>query len=302
MKNKKVILTVGIPASGKSTWRDKFLRENKNYVCVSRDDFRFMLRNEPFLEPKGEKFVTEMVEEAIIRAVKNKYNVIVDQTNVNLKYLRLLVEFCEKLGDVEFKIFDIPLKVALERDSKRERSVGKVVLERMYKNYLNLFDSNFDFSTRKKKPYIAQGIKWKRDGNKPNAVIFDIDGTIAHMQGKRGSFDWNRVDVDTVDEKVRETLNVYKKAGYEIIMVTGRDGVCAEDTSLWLMKNKVDFNYVFTKPENDFRKDTINKTEIYNQFIKGRFNVLCAYDDRDQAVATWRGLGIKCYQVAEGTF
>jgi predicted kinase len=302
MKNKKIILTVGIPASGKGTWREKFLRENSNIVCVSRDEYRFMLRNEPFLDPKGEKFVTEMVEEAIIRAIKNKYNVIVDQTNVNIKYLRLLVEFCQKLADVDFKIFDLPLKVALERDAKRERSVGKVVLERMYKNYLVLFDSNFDFSTRKKLPYIAQGIKWKRDGNKPNAVIFDIDGTIAHMQGKRGSFDWNKVGVDTVDEKVRETLNVYKKAGYKIIMVTGRDGVCADDTEQWLIDNKIDFDYLFTKPENDFRKDTINKTEIYNEFIKGRFNVLCAYDDRDQAVATWRGLGIKCYQVAEGTF
>lgn len=278
------------------------MRDNNTYVAISRDDFRFMLRNEPILDPKGEKFVSEMVEQAITRAIKNKYNVIVDQTNVNMKHLVSMVEFCENLGDVEFKIFDIPLKTALERDAKRERSVGKDVLERMYKNYLNLFDSNFDFSPRKKKPYIAEGIKWDENNGLPKAVIFDIDGTLSHMQGKRGSFDWNRVSVDVVDERLRETLNVYKKDGYKIIIVTGRDGVSAKMTEDWLIDNKIDFDYLFTKPADDFRKDSVNKTEIYNEFIKGKFNVLCSYDDREQAVTTWRSLGVKCYQVAEGTF
>jgi histidinol phosphatase-like enzyme len=172
----------------------------------------------------------------------------------------------------------------------------------MYDNYLALFDSNFDFSPRKKKPHIAQGIKWKRNGNLPDAVIFDIDGTLAHMQGKRGTFDWNRVDVDVVDEKVRATLNAYKKSGYKIIVVTGRDGVSKDLTAQWLTDNKIDFDILFTKPENDFRKDTITKTEIFDQHIRGKYNILAAYDDRKQAVNMWRNLGVKCYQVEDGDF
>lgn len=277
------------------------MRDNNNYVCVSRDDFRFSFRNEPILDPKGEKFITEMVELAITRAIKNKYNVIVDQTNVNHKYLVSMVEFCEKLADVEFKIFDIPLKVAMERDKARERSVGEEVLKRMYKNYLDLFQLNFDFSTRKKKPYIAEGISFK-DNGKPKAILFDIDGTVSHTQGKRGMFDWDKVGVDVVDEKVRETLNVYKKAGYKIIMVTGRDGLSKDKTAQWLVDNGIEYDELFTKPENDFRKDSITKTEIYNQKIKNNYNVLACYDDRKQAVDMWRGLGIKCYQVADGDF
>ena len=302
MKNKKIILTIAIPAAGKTTWRNRFLRDNNNYVAVSRDDFRFMFRNEPILDPKGEKFITEMVEQAITRAIKNKYNVIVDQTNVNLKYLRLLTEFCEKLADVEFKIFDMPLNVCMERDSKRERSVGEVVMKRMYKNYLDLFQSNFDFSVRKKKTYIAKGIEYKFVAGKENAVIFDIDGTLAHTQGKRGIFDWDKVDVDAVDEKVRATLMAYRVAGYKIILITGRDGASKELTALWMEVNEIPFDLLITKPEDDFRKDYIVKTEIYNTQIKGKYNVLAAYDDRDQAVAMWRGLGVKCYQVAEGAF
>ena len=302
MRKNIIKLLVGIPASGKSTWKKKFLLNNRGWVSVCRDEYRLMLDGSQIMDFKGEKLVTELVNNAIALAVKSKYNVLIDQTNVNLKYLNEMVAFCEKIADVEFQIFDITEKVAIERDANRDAKVGAEVIKKMYKNYINLFNSNFDFSTRKRKPHIATNIKWKRDGNKPNAIIFDIDGTLAHAQGKRGMFDWNRVNLDVVDEKVRETLKAYKKAGYTIIVVTGRDGLSKDMTAQWLRDNKIEFDVLHTKPENDFRKDYITKTEIYNSQIKPFYNVLAAYDDRKQAVNMWRGLGIKCYQVEDGDF
>ena len=302
MRKNIIKLLVGIPASGKSTWKKKFLLNNRGWVSVCRDEYRLMLDGSQIMDFKGEKLVTELVNNAIALAVKSKYNVLIDQTNVNLKYLNEMVAFCENIADVEFQIFDITEKVAIERDANRDAKVGAEVIKKMYKNYINLFNSNFDFSTRKRKPHIATNIKWKRDGNKPNAIIFDIDGTLAHAQGKRGMFDWNRVNLDVVDEKVRETLKAYKKAGYTIIVVTGRDGLSKDMTAQWLRDNKIEFDVLHTKPENDFRKDYITKTEIYNSQIKPFYNVLAAYDDRKQAVNMWRGLGIKCYQVEDGDF
>lgn len=300
--NKKILLLIGIPASGKSTWRKKFLLNNRGWVSISRDDYRLMLDGSQIMDFKGEMLVTQLVNNAIAIAIKAKFNVIVDQTNVNLKYLNEMVAFCEKIADVECKIFDMVEKVAIERDKNRDASVGAEVIKKMFKNYVALFNSNFNFAPRKKKAHIATNIKWKRNGNLPNAIIFDIDGTLAHMQGKRGTFDWNKVGVDAVDEKVRETLRAYKKAGYTIIAVTGRDGVCKDLTAQWLRDNKIEYDVLHTKPENDFRKDTITKTEIFNNFIKPHYNVLAAYDDRNQAVEMWRGLGIKCYQVEKGDF
>lgn len=302
MRNKKITILVGICASGKSTWKKKFLSENDGWVSVCRDDYRIMLDGSQIMDRKGESLVTELVNNAIALAIKSKYNVIVDQTNVNIKYLNAMVEFCEKLADVEFKIFDVTEDVAIERDKNRNATVGEDVIKRMFKNYIELLQSNYDFSTRKKKTHIATNIKWKRNGNLPNAVLFDIDGTLSHMQGKRGTFDWNKVDVDVVDEKVRETLRAYKKAGYIIIVVTGRDGKSKDLTKQWLRDNKIEFDILHTKPENDFRKDTVTKTEIFNNYIKPNYNVLAAYDDRKQAVNMWRSLGIKCYQVEDGDF
>lgn len=302
MRNITIKILCGIPASGKSTWRKEFIKNNSGWVAVCRDDYRLMLSGAQILDPKGEKMVTEMVNNAIALAIRSKYNVLVDQTNVNIKYLNQMVEFCEKLGDVEFKIFDVPVKVAIERDKNRDATVGEEVINRMYKNYLTLFESNFDFSTRKKKAHVATNIKWKRNGSLPNAVLFDIDGTLAHMQGKRGTFDWDKVYVDVVDEKVRETLRAYKKSGYTIIVVTGRDGMSKNLTAEWLRDNKIEFDILHTKPENDFRKDTITKIEIFNEKIRPFYNVLAAYDDRKKVVDMWRNLGVKCYQVEDGDF
>lgn len=42
---KKVIICRGIPASGKSTWAKQFIKENKNWIRIGRDDFRHMLNS-----------------------------------------------------------------------------------------------------------------------------------------------------------------------------------------------------------------------------------------------------------------
>jgi predicted kinase len=261
-----------------------------------------MLRDSGWLDYKGENLVTDLVNNAIVTAVKNKFNVIVDQTNVNLKYLPDFVDWCRNYGDVEFQIFNITKEVAIERDANRERSVGKQVIEKMYKQYLELFDSNFDFSVRKKKVEIIKNITWNPDHELPNAVIYDIDGTVAHTQGKRGNFDWNKVYVDVVDEVLRENIRIHKEAGYKIIMVTGRDGSCADLTEEWLEVNGVPCDELYCRPAGNFEKDVAIKTKIYNEYIKGKYNVLGVYDDRSQVVVTWRGLGLKCFQVAEGNF
>jgi len=156
MKTLKITLAIGIPASGKSTWSKEFVRRNTDYVRVCRDDYRLMLAQSQMLDPKGERLVTQLVENAISTAINFKFNVIVDQTNVNIKYLAEMVDFCQTLADVEFKIFDVPVDLAIERDSKRGAAmVGEEVIKKMYENYLNLYDSNFNFSYRRKKPRMV---------------------------------------------------------------------------------------------------------------------------------------------------
>ena len=45
------------------------------------------------------------------------------------------------------------------------------------------------------------------------------------------------------------------------------------------------------------------KYDIYNNYIAPRYNVKYVFDDRNQVVDMWRnGLGLTCFQVADGNF
>lgn len=56
------------------------------------------------------------------------------------------------------------------------------------------------------------------------------------------------------------------------------------------------------RPEGDERKDSIVKQEIYEKYIKDRYNVRFVLDDRNQVVDMWREVGLKVLQVAPGDF
>jgi hypothetical protein len=143
---------------------------------------------------------------------------------------------------------------------------------------------------------------WAKD--LPTAVICDIDGTVAHMQGKRGPFDWNRVGHDDPDQAVIGVLDRLQKGdpNLKLIMVSGRDESCRNETSEWLEAAGVRFDALLMRPKDDYRKDSLVKREIYENEIQGKYNVLCVLDDRDQVVKEWRRLGLKCFQVEYGFF
>ena len=56
-KEPHVIINIGIPASGKSTWSKEFVKNNRNYVRVNRDDMRLMLQSAQMMENKDEAVV-----------------------------------------------------------------------------------------------------------------------------------------------------------------------------------------------------------------------------------------------------
>lgn len=133
----------------------------------------------------------------------------------------------------------------------------------------------------------------------PRALICDIDGTLAHM-GERSPYDWHRVSEDTVDQIVIDILRHFDDR--VIILVSGRDESCRDITQQWLSDNRVPFQHLYMRPANDNRKDTIIKQELYDNYIKDKFNVQFVLDDRNQVVDMWRQNGLKCLQVAEGDF
>lgn len=298
-----IYLTVGIPASGKSTWAKQYVCDNyEDTIRVCRDDLRLMLGGTQMLDSKGEKLVTKLVEHTI--ANKGKKNLVVDQTNCNPKYLDKLIDFAFSFDTVKLVPFNIDLDLAIERDSARVKGrVGREVIERMYKGFCDVC-AEWDFEELIYKREYKALLNNERviADNLPKAVIFDIDGTIAHNENRRSPFEWNKVGMDSVDPIVRNALFNYQQCGYKIVLLSGRDSICREETEEWLQKYYITYDDLFMRAVNDNRSDSIIKEELYKGFVATKYKVEVIFDDRNKVVSHWRSMGLKCFQVAEGDF
>ena len=56
------------------------------------------------------------------------------------------------------------------------------------------------------------------------------------------------------------------------------------------------------RSKGDHRSDTEVKKEIYDKYIKDKYNILCVFEDRDKVVKMWRDEGLLCNQVYYGDF
>lgn len=282
---KKLIMLKGLPASGKSTYARTLLAEYPDtHKRVNKDDLRAMLDNGKWSK-SNEEFVLKVRDLIIIEALKNNKTIIVDDTNLSLKHEANLRAIAATSGAkfVE-KIFDTPLEECIERDLARgDKAVGKKVVYDMYNRYL-------------RPPYDAP----KYDANLDHIIICDIDGTLAHMDG-RGPFDWDKVGTDLVDEAIRLILDRYDGEN-KIVLISGRDSVCRKETEAWLLKHSIPYDELHMRPEGNTEKDSIIKERIYEKHIKGKYNVLFVLDDRKQVVDMWRSKGLKCLQVQDGNF
>lgn len=296
MKNLKILILIGIPASGKSTWSSDFVRNNPNWIRVNRDDYRLMLRNEQMCEPKVEDLVSELLESSIEKALSKKLNVIIDNTNLKVKYINQFIEKFKYSADIDYRVFDISLDKAIERDKNRKMKVGEDVITRMYKNYKILIDS-FDFQPITKKRFPELNLI--NENIKNQAIIVDLDGTLSILS-KRDPYDFGKVMNDKCNWLIKEQIDFHKKNNRSIIICSGRSDVCKEETEMWLEHYKINYDLLLMRKDGDYRKDNIVKQEIYNSQIINRFNVICVYDDRPSVVDFWRSIGLFVFDVNHG--
>lgn len=134
----------------------------------------------------------------------------------------------------------------------------------------------------------------------PKAVICDIDGTLAHMVN-RSPYDPTKYLDDEVDDFIHWAFARLSENATRII-VSGRDVDYKADTEQWLANHGITYDFLYMRPYKDKRNDAIVKREIYETYIKGKYDVRCVLDDRNRVVKMWREQGLKCLQVADGDF
>lgn len=286
----KLYVTVGLPASSKSTWACKKILENPPGAVIraNRDLIREMLHADRWKGQKTEGPTVAVRDMIIEYGLKAGKDVISDDTNLDpgvRAHLRALAERCG--AEIEFVNFtDVSVEECIKRDLLRPKSVGEAVIRKMYNQYL-----------------VKPAEKAVHNPALPDAIWADVDGTLAHMNG-RSPYDFSRVSEDTPDSVVVGLVKDAHKKGVTVIICSGREATpqCRSDTETWLGKY-VPYDHLFMRAEGDMRKDAIVKREIYDTHILGKYNILYCLEDRDQVVQVLRGdLGLKTLQVEFGAF
>lgn len=284
-KKPTLVMLKGLPASGKSTWAKQVVAENEKVFRVNKDDLREMTQGKEFLK-SNEPNILQIRDEIVRIYLKKGYSIIVDDTNFlpdHENQLRKIANECSALFTI--KEFNVPVEECIARDALREKSVGK--------------DAILKLDKQRQRYQID---KYIPDTSLPPAVIVDIDGTIAKMKD-RSPYDYKRVGEDEPQKDVIDLVNLLHNNGHQIIVVSGRDSSCREETKQWLgMSGIHGYSELFMREEGDRRKDNIVKYEIFNKFIRDKYCVNYVLDDRNQVVEMWRKLGLRTLQVADGNF
>ena len=310
----KIIVPIGISASGKSTFASQYVEKNPNTIIVSRDSLRMSLfgyteenlfrhynvDNKNFYE--REKIVTDFHTDQIWYALQKNFDVIADNTHLRRSHITAYKSFGVPL---EIKVLEAKFNDASNRDVKRKKSVGDGVLVKQSKQFEKIVNSGIldEIETYNKDVVsIFQECRKKpNEFGKPECVIFDVDGTLS-IKGDRDTYDYSKVHLDTINHSVGTIFKSLRNGFHgDTIICSGRDDVCLEETSNWLVNHKLYHEYIYLRKTGDTRKDWMIKAEFWKE-IQNTYNIVSLIDDRDQVVRIGRRLGYDVHQVNYGDF
>lgn len=297
-----VYITIGIPASGKTTWARQFVADNPDStIIVSRDDIRAA---HGWRSGFNEQAVTRIHRAQMEAGFLEGLDVVVADTNINKSFRNKLIKFChEHAQDVVLYKFPIALDEAILRDSKRtSHMVGPDVITKFYND---LTSQNMDVEAEylpapKFFPYRhGKGAEYREP-----CIVVDIDGTVAR-HAHRSPYDESKVLTDEPIDDVIDVVGALVDA-YRLVFVSGRKDSCRDDTVLWINRHfglveGEDYDLHMRK-HDDTRPDYMVKADIYDEHVIPNHNIRMVFDDRDQVVRHVRARGITVAQVSPGRF
>lgn len=290
----KLLMLRGLPASGKSTFARQYVKDHPGAKRVNRDDLRAMI--DPEWSKDKEKFIRIVRDQIILEGLYHKLTMIVDDTNMG-KYdeKEMFMRAQQRNADFEIKSFtDVPIEECHKRNGSPERMIfGKnvppKVIDEMWAKWL---------------AWQPKPVEPKPKSDLPEAIICDIDGTVADSAGKRGPFDEHLVSGDEPRHEVIKAVKALS-AGRQLIFLSGRHDSCMPATHKWLadyfpLGGTEPAWQLWMRATGDNRKDYVVKEEFYKGKIEPFFNVVAVFDDRPSVVKLWHDLGLQLFNVGNG--
>jgi predicted kinase len=311
MTDPQIVLTRGLPASGKSTFAKAWVAEDEDWrIRINRDDIRHQIVNKYWPLSRMQEDHTTLMEEAMVTAaIKAKVSVVVDATHLRAAYVKRWYDVGNRLGvPVSVQDFETDVEECVRRDALRDRQVGAEVIRDLHQRFVvkgklpKLPDNT---------PKELSGRAYVRNRELPKAVWVDLDGTLAERvhplaaQPVRGPFDEARVGEDAVIEHIADLVRLLHSNGYKIVIMSGRSTLCQAESEMWLIENNIPYDDIFMRdPEiHKNKKDSVVKEDLFWTHVAPKYDIEFALDDRQQVVDHTREvLKIPVLQVAPGNF
>ena len=134
MNRPRLILLVGIPGSGKTTYARKYMKRESNTIHLSSDSIRAELYGDESTQGDPAE-VFSLMQKRAVEALNNGNDVLYDATNVTRKDRASIINISPKFAKIEAHIIWAPIEVCIERDISRDRTVGNVVIDKMLKRF-----------------------------------------------------------------------------------------------------------------------------------------------------------------------
>jgi len=295
----KLIITRGLPASGKTTKAKAWVAEDpKSRARVNRDDLRAMVHNGQWKGNDTEKTIVAARDVLIGRLLNRGISVVCDDVNLRASTVSELFTLGGKAG-AELEVWDlsnISLETCILRDKERGGDLWQAVIPDYYDRFIRKHGYPLPLPDIPPRPQL-----YTPQVGLPLAYIVDIDGTVA-LKGNRSPYDESRVLEDRGNVPVIRVIESLKKQRAKLLFVSGRTDSCREMTENWLRYRGIIFDELWMRKTGDTRNDAVVKREIFDTHIRHAYYVAGVFDDRNRVVEMWRSLGLTVFQVADGDF
>ena len=132
MNRPRLVLLIGIPGAGKTTYAIEHI--NDNAVYLSSDAIREELYGDESIQGDPSE-VFSLMQSRAVEALNEGQDVWYDATNITRKDRASIINLCPKFAKIEAYLIWVPIEECIKRDASRDRTVGKEVIDRMLKRF-----------------------------------------------------------------------------------------------------------------------------------------------------------------------